>query len=98
MAKLMTRQQRLQIAQQPVAVAPPSVGGPIKGWNTRDALTAMDPLDAVQLDNWYPDASGINMRNGYVVYATGLGSGTVQTLAEYNAGSVRKLLAAASGA
>ena len=97
MAKLMTRQQRLQIAQQPVAIAPPPVGAPIKGWNTRDALTAMDPLDAVQLDNWYPDTSGINLRNGYVVYATGLGSGVVKTVAEYNAGATRKFLGACGG-
>lgn len=98
MAKRLTRQQRLQIAQAPVSQAPPSVPAPIKGWNVRDALTAMDPLDAVQLLNWYPDTSGVNLRNGYVSYATGLGSGAVKTLAEYNVGATRKLLAAASGA
>ena len=97
MAKLLSRAQRLQIAQAPVAQTPPSVPAPFKGWNVRDALTAMDPMDAVQLDNWYPDASGVSLRNGYVVFATGLGSGSVKTLAEYNAGSVRKFLAAASG-
>jgi hypothetical protein len=88
---------RLKVAQAPVAVAPPSVPAPIKGWNTRDALTAMDPLDAVQLDNWYPDSSGLLLRNGYLSFATGLGFGAVKTLAEYNAGSIRKFLAAASG-
>lgn len=97
MARRLSRAQRLQVAQQAVAVAPPSVPAPIKGWNTRDALTAMDPMDAVQLDNWYPDASGVNLRNGYTVFASGLGSGSVKTLAEYNVGSVRKLLACASG-
>lgn len=98
MTKIMSRQQRLAIAQKPVAVAPPSVSSPIKGWNTRDALTAMDPLDAVQLDNWYPDTSGLNLRNGYVPYATGMGTGSVQTLAEYNANGVRKLFAGANDA
>ena len=88
---------RIKIAVAPVAVAPPSVPAPIKGWNTRDALTAMDPLDAVQLDNWYPDANGLNLRNGYTTFATGLGAGAVKTLAEYNAGATRKLLAACSG-
>src|SRR5277367_2992180 len=97
MAKPMTLQQRLAIAAKTVATAPPSVPSPIKGWNTRDALTAMDPLDAVQLDNWYPDTSGVNLRNGYVVYATGMGNAAVETLAEYNANGVRKLLAACNG-
>lgn len=82
---------------QPIA-QPQSVPAPIKGWNARDAVTIMDPLDAVQLDNFYPDASGVNLRNGYVSYATGMGGGAVKTLAEFNAGSARKFLAAATGA
>jgi hypothetical protein len=85
------------MAQQAVAQPVPPLPAPIKGWNTRDALTAMDPLDAVELDNFYPDNSGVTVRNGYVVYATGVGSTAVATLAEYFAGSVRKLLAASSG-
>jgi hypothetical protein len=93
----LNRQQRLAIAAKPVAVAPPSVPSPIKGWNARDALTAMDPLDAVQLDNWYPDASGLNLRNGYAISRTGMGSAGVRTLAEYNAGGTRKFLGCASG-
>jgi len=97
MAKLLSRSQRLQIAQQAVAQTPPSVPAPIKGWNTRDALTTMDPMDAVQLDNWYPDASGVNLRNGYVSYATGMGSSAVRTLAEFNVGSKRVFLAACGG-
>ena len=59
----LTRTERIQLGAKPVA-QPESVPAPIKGWNTRDALTSMDPLDAVQLDNWYPDASGLNLRNG----------------------------------
>src|ERR1700742_2746076 len=94
---LLSRADRLKIATPPV-VDPTNLPAPIKGWNTRDALTDMDPLDAVQLDNLFPDTSGVNIRNGYQVYATGLGAGAVQTLAEYNAGSTRKFLAAASGA
>src|SRR6185312_7814042 len=97
MPRLMSLAQRLEVAAQPVAKAPPSVPAPIKGWNARDALTAMDPMDAVQLDNWYPDASGVNLRNGYVSYATGLGAGTVKTLAEFNVGATRKFLGACGG-
>jgi hypothetical protein len=96
MGRPLTRQQRMQIAAQSV-VTPTSLPSPVKGWNTRDALDAMDPLDAVTLDNWYPDAGGVNVRNGSLSYATGVGSGPVKTLAEYNFGSVRKFIAAASG-
>ncbi len=96
MARIMTRQQRLALGRarralpQPVPIA-------ITGWNTSDALTAMAPTDAVTLDNWYPDANGLTMRQGYTPYATGVGTGTVATLAEFNAGSTRKLIAAGSG-
>lgn len=89
-------QQRLAIAQQPV-VEPTMVPCPLMGWNTRDALDAMDPQDAVLLDNWFPDAGGVNTRNGFVSYATGASSSAVQTLAEFNAGTTRKFLAAAGG-
>lgn len=92
----MNLQQRLANAQAPV-VQPYSFVSPVKGWNTRDALDAMDPADAVLLDNLYPDAGGVSIRNGYVQYASGLGAGAVETLAEYNAAGTRKLLAACAG-
>ncbi len=93
----MTRAQRAQIGQNPVGV-PFSLPAPISGWNTRDALDAMAPTYAVTLDNLFPDAGGVFVRNGYTSYATGMGAGAVKTLAEYNSGSTRKFLAAASGA
>lgn len=66
--KPLSRQERLQLAAQPV-VQPSQIPAPIKGWNTRDALDAMDPQDAVLLDNWFPDTTGVNVRNGYVQFA-----------------------------
>jgi hypothetical protein len=33
---------------------PESLAAPIGGWNARDALGNMDPLDAVFMTNWYP--------------------------------------------
>lgn len=96
MASLLTLQQRLQGASQPTS-APISVPAPIGGWNSRDQFDAMDPLDAVQLDNWFPDAGGVFVRRGFISYATGLGASPVSTLAEYNFGTIRKFLAAASG-
>lgn len=89
--------QRLQNASQPTSGIQ-SVTAPIGGWNTRDALDSMDPTDAVILDNWYPNNGGVDIRKGYKVYVTGLGGGAVKTLAEFNAGPIRKFLAGASGA
>jgi hypothetical protein len=66
--KPLSRQQRLQLASQTI-VQPTQLPAPIKGWNTRDALDAMDPLDAVLLDNWFPNTGGVDVRNGYVQYA-----------------------------
>lgn len=93
---LLSQADRLKIASAPV-IEPINIPAPIKGWNTRDALTDMDPLDAVQLDNLFPDTSGVSTRGGYQSYATGLGTGSVKTLAEYNAGNTRKFLAGANG-
>jgi hypothetical protein len=97
MAGMLAAQQRLQLAGQVVA-QPQSVPAPITGWNTRDALDEMPPTDALTLDNWYPDFSGCVVRNGFVQFASLPTTAPVRTLAEYNAGSIRKLLAAAGGA
>lgn len=88
---------RLKFASQNQVAPPIPLISPVKGWNTRDALDAMDPADAVQLDNWLPQTSGLIVRNGFIPFCTGVGSVAVKTLAEYSAGSVDKLLAASSG-
>lgn len=53
----------------------------------------MDPLDAVQLDNWFPDAGGVNVRNGSSPFLSGLGSGPVETLASFDVGAMQKFVA-----
>lgn len=88
-----TLKQRLANASRPRAV-PQVIPASVTGWNTRDALTAMQSTDAVVLDNWYPDAGGLQARNGYSVFASGLGGTPVNTLAEYMALGVDQLLAA----
>ena len=60
-----------------------STPAPIGGWNSRDALASMPPIDAVKLVNWFPDTSDIVMRGGKERYSTGI-TGTVDTLAVYN--------------
>lgn len=76
--------------------APIPIPAPVGGWNTRDSLDAMDPSDAVQLDNWFPFFGSVRSRAGSAVYATGLG-GTVKMLAELNGGTFRKFIAGANG-
>lgn len=73
---------------------PPSVGG----WNARDALASMSPEDAVIMDNVFPKQSEVVSRNGCSVHCnTAEGTYTVGMLAEYKAGTQRKLIAALNG-
>lgn len=85
--------QRIQMAAQ-TKVAPQVIPISITGWNTRDALSAMDPTDAVILDNWYPDAGGLQVRLGSQMFCSGLGPGYVNTLAEYTANQNKVFIAA----
>lgn len=71
-----------------------SVAAPIGGWNARDALGAMNKLDAVQLTNMWPGTSDVIIRMGYSQYATGI-SGQVESLMAYTSGTSSKLFAAA---
>ena len=73
-----------------------AIPAPVTGWNTRDALAAMEPTDAVLLDNWFPTTGKVTIRPGYSEFATGM-SGNVDTLAEYEATTTHKLIAASDG-
>lgn len=91
---------RIQAAQRHDAQRPGidrNWPAPVGGWNARDPLSAMKPNEAFRLENWFPDASGLKARRGYTEFATGIGSGEVETLAEYNAGGARRLLAMGGG-
>ena len=83
----------MAVAQQRRAVTA-SVPSPIGGWNARDSVAEMNPLDAVVLNNFYPTPSEIQLRKGYTQYATGI-SGQVDTLMQYSGGATSKLFAAA---
>lgn len=61
-----------------------SYPAPVGGWNARDALAEMKPIDAVRLVNWFPRTTDCIIRNGHAEHATGL-SGAVETIAVYNA-------------
>lgn len=70
---------------------------PVGGINARDALDLMPQEDAIELDNWFPRTNDVELRHGYTLHSDQLGSGVVQTLAEYHSGTTRKLIAACDG-
>lgn len=72
-----------------------SIASPIGGWNARDSIAEMNPLDAVTLENWFPTPSDLTLRKGYTKHSTGL-AGQVDTVMNY-AGATSQKLFAASG-
>lgn len=71
-----------------------SMASPIGGWNARDSLANMQPLDAVQLINFFPTPTDVTLRKGYTKASTGI-SGKVKSLMNYTENSGYKLFAAA---
>lgn len=61
-----------------------SIPPPVGGWNKRDPLAQMKPLDAVDLENWFPRVADVTIRGGCADHVTGIGA-QVYTLATYRA-------------
>ena len=77
----------LQKAKQNTAKTA-SVPAPIGGWNARDSLANMSPIDAVQLVNWFPTPTDVTMRKGYTVSSiltTATGVRTISSITFVNA-------------
>lgn len=72
-----------------------SIAAPIGGWNARDSVAEMNPLDAVVLQNWYPTPSDIVLRKGYSIKSSGI-TGQVNSLLNY-AGPTSQTLFAVAG-
>ena len=72
-----------------------SMASPIGGWNARDSLAEMNPLDAVELVNWFPTPSDLTLRKGYTKHSTGI-TGRVESLMNYASSTNQKLFAAAA--
>jgi hypothetical protein len=73
-----------------------SIAAPIGGWNARDSIAEMSPLDAVTLTNMYPTPSDVQLRYGYTQYSTGI-TGQVYSLMNYSAPTTEQLFAVANG-
>jgi hypothetical protein len=85
----------MAIAKRAVS-QPISLPAPTGGWNARDSLAAMAPLDAVVLNNWFPATTECVMRKGYTKHATGI-TGQVETIMAYSGAATDKLFAIAGG-
>jgi hypothetical protein len=72
------------------------MAAPIGGWNARDSIAEMSPLDAVTLTNMYPTPSDVQLRYGYSQYSTGI-TGQVYSLMNFSAPTSEKLFAVANG-
>ena len=71
-----------------------SVASPIGGWNARDSIANMPPLDAVTLNNFWPTPTDVQLRLGYSKFCTGI-TGQVNSLMNYAGVTTQKLFAAA---
>jgi hypothetical protein len=69
-----------------------SLPSPIGGWNARDSLAEMNPLDAVQMVNFFPTPTDVTLRKGYTKTSTGI-TGAVLALMNYSSPSVNKMFA-----
>ncbi len=61
-----------------------TVPASVWGWDQLNGLANMPPDHAIQLDNFIPRPGYLEIRRGYEEYATGIGSGAVETIMSYN--------------
>src|SRR5260221_26108 len=66
-----------------------SIPAPVKGLNARDAIADMDPTYALSLDNYNCTPTTVDVRNGSLNWATGLGA-WVETVMHYNSATTTK--------
>jgi hypothetical protein len=84
----------MAVAKQRTAITA-SLPAPIGGWNARDSLAEMNPLDAVQMVNFFPTPTDVTLRSGYSKSSTGI-SGDVLSLLNYSGTTGNALFGATS--
>lgn len=71
---------------------------PIAGLNKKEPISAMEPLFAIEMDNYIPLDSKVELRSGYSIFSTlGTAGKIVKTLAAYNYPSYNTLFAVYNG-
>jgi hypothetical protein len=71
-----------------------SIQAPTGGLNAKDAYASMKPTEAIELENYFPTPSSVDIRRGSTNHVTGFAE-KVETLAAYISSSSSKLFAAA---
>ncbi len=61
-----------------------SIPAPVGGWDAVSALEDMPPDRAPSLDNWFPSTADVRVRRGNASFATGMGTGPVESILIYN--------------
>jgi len=77
-----------------------SVSSPIGGWNARDSIAEMPPLDAVVINNMFPTPTDVQLRLGYTKSCTEINDGLgnplpVNSLMNYAGPNTQDLFCAA---
>jgi hypothetical protein len=84
----------MAVAKQRTAVTA-SLPAPIGGWNARDSLAEMNPLDAVQMVNFFPTPTDVTLRRGYTKSSIGI-AGEVLSLLNYSSPTGNTIFGATS--
>jgi len=71
-----------------------SIPSPVGGWNARDSIADMNPVDAVTLENWFPRTGDVLLRKGHSNHVTGIGN-QVESLMPYNSPTTSTFFCAA---
>lgn len=80
---------------KPRVTQPFSFPAPTRGWVANENLADPTPGGAAVLENWFPTATGLKIREGSELYATlGFGDETVRSLFSYLNGTNEKLFGA----
>jgi hypothetical protein len=75
-----------------------SLPAPVRGWYVADGLASAPERTAYVLDNWFPEQDACRLFRGSIEHATGMGSGSVQSLMSYVSGTTKRLFACANNA
>lgn len=70
---------------------------PIKGWIAHGTPVNADPLTALVMENWFPEAQEGVARGGYEYFASAIATGGVQWLMTYTSATATKLFACGDG-
>ena len=72
-----------------------SVPAPVKGLNSKDSLADMGKDWAIELENYFPNLTSVDLRSGFASHSTVNGTTAVETLVAWAGPSSQKLISAA---